>query len=68
MTVFTRAKFMRESREKALGLLDVPPDVPRARERDDDFGDEDSEAGPESQASPSAGAAGKDKEKEGEPS
>jgi small subunit ribosomal protein S6 len=38
----------RESRERALGLLDIGPDVPRQRaDRDEEYGDED-ETPPES--------------------
>lgn len=53
----------RESREKALGLLDVAPDVPRApREREDEYGDEDLETPESKPEKPEA------KDEEGEPS
>jgi small subunit ribosomal protein S6 len=64
----------RESREKALGLLDVGPDAPRAyrerEEREDDFADGDDLETPDSksEAAKAEGAAAPKKEGEGEPS
>jgi small subunit ribosomal protein S6 len=56
----------KESRERALGLVDLGPDAPRSRamerdvEREDEFADEEAEV--------EAPAAAKEKEKEEEPS
>ena len=51
-----------ESREKALGLVDLGPDAPRSMSRpdrdEDDFGEEEAEEEPKSEKAPEGGAEG----------
>ncbi len=58
-----------ESREKALGLLDLGPDAPRSvRPREEEFADDDAEDGDAAKAEAPAAEAAKAPKPEGEPS